>query len=68
MEMEITVEEVKEISTSELLDGLLSDINGISSDDSKARLRRYGDNEIFPGEQNNLRKFFKLFLGAHSRG
>lgn len=63
MEMEITVEEVKEISTSELLDGLLSDINGISSDDSKARLQRYGDNEIFPGEQNNLRKFLSYFWG-----
>ena len=63
MEWEITIDDVKKISTSELLDRLSSNINGLSADDSNERLQRYGVNEISQGEQNHLRKFLSYFWG-----
>ena len=63
MEMEITLEEVKELSTSELLNRLSSDINGLSFDESKTRYQRYGANEISQGQQSHLRKFISYFWG-----
>ena len=45
MDLEISVEEVKKISTSELMDKLSSDFKGLSLDDAKERLE-YGINEI----------------------
>ncbi len=48
MDLEISVEEVKKISTSELMDRLSSDFKGLSHDDAKERLE-YGINEISQG-------------------
>ncbi len=62
MDLEISVEEVKKISTSELLDRLSSDLKGLSEEDAKTRLK-YGINEISEGQQNHLRKFLGYFWG-----
>lgn len=62
MDLEIGVEEVKKISTSELLDRLSSDLNGLSEEDAEAKLK-YGLNEISEGQQNHLKKFLGYFWG-----
>jgi H+-transporting ATPase len=62
MDLEIGVEEVKKISTSELFDRLSSDLKGLSEEDAEARLK-YGINEISEGQQNHLRKFLGYFWG-----
>jgi H+-transporting ATPase len=62
MDLEISIEEVKKISTSELLDKLSSDVKGLSEEDAKARLK-YGINEISEGQQNHLKKFLGYFWG-----
>ena len=61
--MEITVEDVKKISTSELVEKLSSSSNGLSSEDALKRLKIYGFNEIEESEQNHLKKFFSYFWG-----
>jgi H+-transporting ATPase len=63
MDLEIGVEEVKKISTSELLDRLSSDLKGLSEGDAEARLK-YGINEISEGQQNHLKKFLGYFWGS----
>ena len=62
MDLEIGVDEVKRISTSELLDRLSSDLKGLSEEDAEARLK-YGLNEISEGQQNHLKKFLGYFWG-----
>ncbi len=62
MDLEISIEEVKKISTSELLDKLSSDVKGLSEEDAKARLK-YGINEISEGQQNHFKKFLGYFWG-----
>ena len=49
MDLEISVEEVKKICTSELLNRLSSDLNGLSNEDAEVRLK-YGINEISEGQ------------------
>ena len=62
MDLEISVEEVKKISTSKLMDKLSSDFKGLSHDDAKERLE-YGINEITKDEQSHLKKFLSYFWG-----
>jgi H+-transporting ATPase len=62
MDLEISIDEVKKISTSELLDKLSSDVKGLSEEDAKARLK-YGINEISEGQQNHFKKFLGYFWG-----
>ena len=62
MDLEISVEEVKKISTSKLMDKLSSDFKGLSHDDAKERLE-YGINEISKDEQSHLKKFLSYFWG-----
>lgn len=61
--MEITVEDVKKLSTSELMEKLSTNSNGLSSEDALKRLKIYGYNEIEENEQNHLKKFFSYFWG-----
>jgi H+-transporting ATPase len=62
MDLEISIDEVKKISTSELLDKLSSDVKGLSEEDAESRLK-YGINEISEGQQNHLKKFLGYFWG-----
>ena len=62
MDLEISIEEVKKISTSDLLDKLSSDVKGLSQEDAEARLK-YGINEISEGQQNHFIKFLGYFWG-----
>ncbi len=62
MDLEISVEEVKKISTSKLMYKLSSDFKGLSLDDAKERLE-YGINEITQNEQSHLKKFLSYFWG-----
>ncbi len=62
MDLEISVDEVKKISTSELLDKLSSDLKGLREEDAEARLE-YGLNEISEGQQNHFKKFLGYFWG-----
>ena len=64
MDLEISVDEVKKISTSELLDRLSSDHKGLRKEEAEARLE-YGLNEITEGQQNHFKKIFKLFLWTY---
>lgn len=61
--MEITVEDVKKLSTSGLMEKLSTNSNGLSSEDAFKRLKIYGYNEIEENEQNHLKKFFSYFWG-----
>ncbi len=63
MDLEISIEEVKKISTSELLDKLSSNVKGLSEKDAETRLK-YGINEISEGQQNHLKKFLGYFWGS----
>jgi H+-transporting ATPase len=62
MDLEISIEEVKKISTSKLLDKLSSDLKGLSEEDAKTRLK-YGLNEISEDQQSHLKKFLGYFWG-----
>jgi H+-transporting ATPase len=62
MDLDIGVEDVKKISTSELLDRLSSDLKGLSEEDADKRLK-YGINEISEGQQNHIKKFLGYFWG-----
>ncbi len=61
--MEISVEDVKKISTSELMEKLSTSSNGLSSDEALKLLKIYGSNEIEESEQNHLKKLFSYFWG-----
>ena len=62
MDLEINLEEVKKLSTSELVDRLSSNLNGLSNENAEERLK-YGINEISEGQQNILKKFLSYFWG-----
>ena len=62
MDLEISLEEVKKISTSELVDKLSSNVKGLSNENAEERLK-YGINEISEGQQNHFKKFLSYFWG-----
>ncbi len=63
MDQEINVRDVNEISISELLERLHSDLNGLSSESAKKRLEQYGYNEIAEEHKSHLIKFLGYFWG-----
>ena len=62
MDLEISIDEVKKISTSELLNKLSCDLKGLSEKDAEVRLK-YGLNEISEDQQSHLKKFLGYFWG-----
>ena len=62
MDLEIDIEEIKKISTSELLDKLSTDLKGLSEEEAQKRLQ-YGLNEISEDHQSHLKKFLGYFWG-----
>ena len=59
----ISVEESKNASISELMSQLSSSKEGLSSSEAAARLQQYGPNEIAEKKVNPIIKFFRYFWG-----
>ena len=58
-----TVDDIKNISLEDLFSSLLCDSKGLSSQEAKKRLEKYGYNEIEEKKKNPLRKLLGYFLG-----
>lgn len=60
---QIKVEDVKEMSASQLMELLSSNIKGLSTSQANERLEKYGYNEIEEEEKSHLAKLFGYFWG-----
>jgi H+-transporting ATPase len=58
-----TLDDLKSMTTSQVLDRYSSTTNGISSAQAKKRLENYGYNEITEIKKGHLKKFFGYFWG-----
>ncbi|AEG18192.1 plasma-membrane proton-efflux P-type ATPase [Methanobacterium paludis] len=63
MDQKIKVEEAVNIKTSELLETLSSDLKGLSSEEARKRLQKYGYNEISEEKISPIKKLLKFFWG-----
>jgi H+-transporting ATPase len=63
MDHESSMDDLKELSISDVLDKYSSNINGLSSNDVVERIAEYGYNEISEAEKSHLKKFFSYFWG-----
>ncbi|HJT09321.1 MAG TPA: plasma-membrane proton-efflux P-type ATPase, partial [Candidatus Nitrosotalea sp.] len=59
----LTVDEIKNTTLEDLFSSLSSDSKGLSSQEAKDRLEKYGYNEIEEKKLNPLRKLLGYFLG-----
>jgi H+-transporting ATPase len=63
MDNEISVDNLKELSISDVLEKYSTDINGLSSQDASERVAEYGFNEIYEAQNGHLKKLFSYFWG-----
>lgn len=57
------VQNAKDIKALELMEGLSASPGGLSSEEARRRLEKYGYNEIYEEKVNPIRKFFNFFWG-----
>ena len=63
MGQKIKIEDAGNIKTSELMRRLSSSIKGLSSEEARQRLKKYGYNEISEEKEGLFKKFLKFFWG-----
>lgn len=63
MGQKIKIEEAADIKTSELMKRLQSNPEGLSSEEARHRLKKYGYNEISEEKERLVKKFLKYFWG-----
>mgnify|MGYP000888368211 CR=1 FL=1 len=63
MGQKIKIEEAADIKTSELMKRLHSNLKGLSSEEARHRLKKYGYNEISEEKEGLVKKFLKFFWG-----